>query len=163
MDSQSRALSIIVACAAVAGCTAPVYEPVPPPPVARPGPAPPQQPAGQGEVPDVPAPPPPPVAVPEPIPPPPPPASAGATASLLQQSRQQSASGNYALATSSLERALRINPRDPELWCELGRVKLAQGDAAQAQSMARRGLSVAGNAPTARERCEALLADARGG
>jgi Tfp pilus assembly protein PilF len=114
-------------------------------------------------VPEVPAPEPAPPPPPEPIPPPPPPASAGATALLLQQSRQQSAAGNYALATSSLERALRINPRDPDLWCELGALKLRQGDSRQAESMGRRGLSVAGGNTAARSRCEALVNDAQGG
>jgi cytochrome c-type biogenesis protein CcmH/NrfG len=110
-----------------------------------------------------PAPEPPPLPPPEPIPPPAPAASSGATAALLEQSRQQSATGDYAMATSSLERALRINPRDAELWCELGRVKLRQGDAAQAQNMAQRGLAVAGTDVDGRAGCEAVLAEARRG
>jgi Flp pilus assembly protein TadD len=96
-----------------------------------------------------------------PIPPPPPPASSGATAALLQQSRQQTAAGDYEMATSSLERALRINPRDAELWLELGRVKLRQGDFAQAESMGRRALAVAGADPVQREQCEELIAAAQ--
>jgi hypothetical protein len=144
----------------MAACAAPVYEPSPPPrPVARPAPAPP--PVDSGATIITPAPEPAPLPTPEPIPPPAPPASAGATASLLQQSRQQSAAGNYVMATSSLERALRINPRDAELWCELGRVKLRQGDAAQAQNMAQRGLAVAGNDADGRARCEDVLAESR--
>jgi Flp pilus assembly protein TadD len=82
---------------------------------------------------------------------------------LLQQSREQSAAGNYANATSSLERALRINPRDAELWLELGRVKLKQGDYAQAENMGRRALAVAGNDPARRARCEELIMAARRG
>ncbi|MCC7258128.1 MAG: tetratricopeptide repeat protein [Gammaproteobacteria bacterium] len=145
---------------AIAGCTVPVYEPPPLPPVA-PAPAPPPPPAPDtGNLPEVPAPAPEPLP-PAPIPPPPPPPSSGATAALLEQGRQQAAAGNYAMATSSLERALRINPRDADLWCELGRVKLRQGDAGQAQNMAQRGLAVAGNDPDRRARCEALLAAAR--
>jgi Flp pilus assembly protein TadD len=98
---------------------------------------------------------------PEPIPAPLPPASSGATAALLQQSRQQTAGGDFAMATSSLERALRINPRDPELWLELGRLKLRQGDFAQAENMGRRGLAVAGADATRRAQCEELIAWAR--
>lgn len=166
MDPGSRSLTrllVAMLCIAAAGCTAPVYEPAPAPPVPRtatnaPPPAP-----GTGGVPQTPAPEPAPAPPPEPIPPPPPPASSGATAALLQQSRQQSAAGDYAMATSSLERALRINPRDADLWVELGRLKLRQGDYAQAESMGRRGLVVAGNDAARRARCEDLIAAARRG
>ena len=79
---------------------------------------------------------------------------------LLQQGRQYAAAGNYPLATSSLERALRINPNDADIWYELGRVKLGQGDYAQAQNMARRALALAGGDPQQRARCEALIAEA---
>jgi Flp pilus assembly protein TadD len=79
----------------------------------------------------------------------------------LKSGRQQAAAGDYAMATASLERALRINPRDAELWLELGRVKLAQGDRAQAESMARRALSLAGSDPQRRAECEALIDAAR--
>ncbi len=154
-------IGILALVLLVAGCTVPVYEPPPARPVALP-PAPPPPPA-PGSVPEIPVPvpePPPPAPIP---PPPPPPPSSGATAALLEQGRAQAAAGNLALATSSLERALRINPRDAELWCELGRVKLQQGDRAQAQNMAQRGLAVAGNDPERRASCEALLAAARRG
>jgi Flp pilus assembly protein TadD len=98
-----------------------------------------------------------------PIPAPAPPASSGATAALLQQSRQQAAAGDYALATSSLERALRINPRDAELWLELGRIKLREGDYLQAESMGKRALAVAGADASRRAECEDLIAAARRG
>jgi hypothetical protein len=157
-----RRLAMSALAAVIAACVAPVYEPPPPPrPVARPAPVPPPVDSGTAVV--IPAPEPEPLPPPEPIPLPPPPASAGATAALLQQGRQQAAAGNYEMATSSLERALRINPRDAELWCELGRVKLRQGDVAQAQNMAQRGLAVAGNDSGGRARCEAVLAEARRG
>lgn len=161
MVTRPGALIIIAGLlAATAGCTVPVYEPVPAPRPTQP-PAPPSpQSAGSGATPDVPASPAP--APTAPLPPAPPPSS-GATAALLAQGRQQAAAGDYAMATSSLERALRINPRDAELWCELGRIKLRQGDAAQAQSMAQRGLAVAGGDPARRARCEELAAATRGG
>jgi len=145
--------------AGTAGCTVPVYEPVPAPrPAPPPAPPPATQATGSGAAADVPASPAPAPAAP--LPPAPPPSS-GATAALLAQGRQQAAAGDYAMATSSLERALRINPRDAELWCELGHIKLRQGDAAQAQSMAQRGLAVAGGDPVRRARCEELAAATR--
>jgi len=158
MDPQSRALTALLALAFLAGCVAPVQEPPSPPPVARPAPAPAKPPPSGGapEIRPVPEPPAPP-APPEPIPPPPPPPSSGATAALLEQGRQQAANGRYDLATASLERALRINSRDAEVWCELGRIKRQQGDEAQAIAMARRGLAVAGANAAARERCQSLL------
>jgi hypothetical protein len=161
MDSRYRPLILI--CLALAACTAPVYEEPAPKPVARPAPPParPTQPAPVVVAP-VPEPAPPAPAPVEPIPPPPPPASAGATAALLQQSRQQAAAGNLPMATSSLERALRINPRDAELWIELGRLKLRQGDRAQAESMGRRALALSGNDGVRRAQSEDLIAAARG-
>ncbi|MCC7490079.1 MAG: tetratricopeptide repeat protein [Gammaproteobacteria bacterium] len=141
-----------------AACAVPVYEPPPAQPVPRVE----STPVPPAPVPEpVPVPEPPPPAPPPPIPPPPPPASSGATASLLQQGRQYAAAGNYPLATSSLERALRINPNDADIWYELGRVKLRQGDRAQAESMARRALALAGSDAQRRARCEDLIAEAR--
>lgn len=165
MDSRPGSL-ILVALAtltSLAACTAPVYEPPPSAPTSRPAPRPAPPPPATGSVPAAPAPAPEPLPPPEPIPPPPPPASSGATASLLQQSRRQAAAGEYGLATASLERALRINPRDADLWCELGRLKYQQGDVTQAESMTRRGLAVAGGNSGARERCQATLDDVRSG
>ncbi len=155
--------------AALAGastaCYMPTYE-SPPPPVTRPAlpPAPPVEPPSGG-VPETPVPEPLPTPPVEPITPPAPaPApSRNATSTLLQQGRQQAAAGNYPLATSTLERAVRINPRDAELWLELGRVKLKQGDRAQAENMGRRALSLAGGNAELRSRCEALIAAARRG
>lgn len=152
-------LAALAVVAALAGCTVPVYEPPPPAPVPRPAPPPPGPAVGVPQIPAPEAPRPPPL--PEPIPPPAPPPSSGATAALLEQSRQQAAAGNYPLATSSLERALRINPRDAELWLELGRLKLQQGDLAQAENMGRRALSLAGTDATLRRQSEDLIAAAR--
>jgi hypothetical protein len=42
-------------------------------------------------------------------------------------------------------------------------VKLRQGDTAQAESMGRRALALAGSDPDLRERCESLIAAARRG
>jgi len=162
MMSLARQYVVAVALgAALAGCTAPVYEPpAQPRPVTQPAPAQPVPPVVQPEV----APPEPAPLPPAPIPPPPPPPpSSGATAALLEQSRSQSAAGNYPMATATLERALRINARDAEVWLELGRLKLRQGDDAQAESMGRRALSLAAGDAELRARCEALIAAAQRG
>ena len=89
---------------------------------------------------------------PEPGPPPPsplPPSSPGhvespAIASLIDTARAENSAGRLANAAASLERALRIEPRNPRLWQELSRVRLSQRDYVQAESCAARSNSWAG-------------------
>jgi Tfp pilus assembly protein PilF len=64
---------------------------------------------------------------------------------LLEQARADAAQNKLQSATGSLERALRIEPRNPWLWQELARLHLAQGDAAQAESLAARSNTWAGS------------------
>jgi predicted Zn-dependent protease len=64
---------------------------------------------------------------------------------LLEQARADAAQNKLQSATGSLERALRIEPRNPWLWQELARLQLAQGDAAQAESLAARSNTWAGS------------------
>lgn len=80
-----------------------------------------------------------------------------AAAALLEQSRGQSAAGNYAAAASSIERALRIDPNNAALWIELAEVKLADDDPLQAEQMARKALTLAGSDPALTARAERLL------
>lgn len=149
----------------VAACAAPQTSPGPSTRVAVPprggapaeAPPPPPAPPAPGEAAVTPAPP-----RPE-VPPPAPAPGSAATATLLERSRQQAAAGHLPLATASLERALRINPRDPALWIEMGRLKLQQGDYAQAESMARRAATVAGGDQRWRGEIDALLDEARYG
>jgi tetratricopeptide (TPR) repeat protein len=66
-----------------------------------------------------------------------------ATRSLVTQAQNQAASGNFPVAAASIERALRIEPSNPLLWIELGKVRQAEGNFAQAESMGRKALSLA--------------------
>jgi tetratricopeptide (TPR) repeat protein len=92
----------------------------------------------------VPAGPQPPTATPEHPTPPGRPARMGPAASaLLAQAHAQANAGEYVAAGATLERALRIEPDTPLLWVELGRVQLAQGNAAQADAMGRKALALA--------------------
>ena len=68
-----------------------------------------------------------------------------AVAGLLDGARADAAAGRLGSAAASLERALRIEPRNPRLWQELARVRLKQGDYAQAESMAARSNTWAGS------------------
>jgi len=71
-------------------------------------------------------------------------AESPAIASLMDSARADNAAGRLANAAASLERALRIEPRNPRLWQELSRVRLSQRDYVQAESCAARSNSWAG-------------------
>jgi len=83
-----------------------------------------------------------------------------ASQSLLQQSRAQSRSGNYVQATASLERAIRIEPMQPILWLELGRVRLLEGDYIQAEQFGRKASSLAAGDPSVESSSLQLIGDA---
>jgi len=85
-----------------------------------------------------------------------------AAASLQSTAEQQRALGDTDRAAATLERALRIDPRDPMLWLSLAEVRLEQGNRAQAAELARRAetLAVPGSATAARARA---LAERAGG
>jgi Tfp pilus assembly protein PilF len=56
----------------------------------------------------------------------------------MDSARADESAGRLPNAAASLERALRIEPRNPRLWQELARVRFKQGDYAQAESLAQR-------------------------
>jgi predicted Zn-dependent protease len=84
-----------------------------------------------------------------------------AVASLMDGARTDVAAGRLVNAAASLERALRIEPRNPRLWQELARVRLKQGDYAQAESVAARSSSWAGGDNRLRAENWRLIAQAR--
>lgn len=67
-----------------------------------------------------------------------------AVIALLDRARTDSAAGQRETAEASLERALRIEPRNPWLWHELAQLRLAQGQYAQAITLARKSNSFSG-------------------
>ena len=84
-----------------------------------------------------------------------------AVAGLLESARADAAAGRLATAAASLERALRIEPRNPRLWQELARVRLQQGDYAQAESMAARSNTWAGGDNALRAENQRIIEEAR--
>jgi len=84
-----------------------------------------------------------------------------AIAGLMESARADSAAGRLANAAASLERALRIEPRNPRLWQELARVRLKQGEYAQAESLAARSNSWAGSDSALRAENQRLVQEAR--
>lgn len=85
----------------------------------------------------------------------------GPVLALLTTAQQQQGSGDLNGAASSLERAQRIAPREPQVLYRLAEVRLAQGDAAQAEQFARRGLTLAGGRPALQAGLWELIAQAR--
>lgn len=146
-----RGLPALVAVLAVSACVVQPPQRTPPtgpssppePPVETPVP-PPEQP---GE-PPVPAPAP---VIREPM-------LGAASRALVGQAQAQLKSKNFAVAASSLERALRIEPGNPLLWIELGKVRQAEGSYLQAENMGRKAVSLS-NAPQATAAAWKLIAD----
>ncbi|KPK18312.1 MAG: hypothetical protein AMJ67_10615 [Betaproteobacteria bacterium SG8_41] len=89
------------------------------------------------------------------------PIQSAAVASLMDGARADVAAGRLANAAASLERALRIEPRNARLWQELARVRLKQGEYAQAESVAARSNSWAGSDNRLRAENWRLIAQAR--
>jgi uncharacterized protein HemY len=83
-----------------------------------------------------------------------------ATLSLVTQARSLLAHGEFDGASSTLDRALRIEPNNPLLWIELGRVRLAERDPHQAEGCGRKALALASGDPSARRQAGRVLADA---
>lgn len=84
----------------------------------------------------------------------------GASQALVAQAHQQSASGDYAGAAATLERALRIEPDNPLLWTELGRIRMGESNPAQAEAMGRKALALSTGDPVAQSSAWHLIADA---
>lgn len=90
---------------------------------------------------------------------------------LLLEGEAQRKAGQLAAAASTLERAMRLAPRAPEVYVALARVQLDQRDYGKAEQMAQRALSWLGDSADAadgttqarRQRAEAwsIIARAR--
>jgi tetratricopeptide (TPR) repeat protein len=65
-----------------------------------------------------------------------------ASRSLVQQAQAQRKKGDLAGANVSLDRALRIEPSNPLLWIEMGRLRMDQRNYPQAENMGRKALSM---------------------
>jgi tetratricopeptide (TPR) repeat protein len=161
---MSRAAFVLALTLALAlsACKLPnPYSPPPPKPQPSPGGAPnlppPEQPPPTRTEPV-----PPPEPVEEPAPPPPVREYqlGSATRSLVNQAHTQVAAGNFAVAAGSIERALRIEPNNPLLWIELGKVRQAEGNYAQAENLGRKALSLASGDPRTQSSAWRLIAEA---
>ena len=154
VNTFSRALAF-VSLMTLAACSVPrPYEPPPQPQTTPPS-------GGTPNVETQPAPAPAPVEEPTQLPPPVvrEPSLGAASRALVSQAQTQLASKNFAVAASSIERALRIEPDNPLLWIELGKVRQAEGNYGQAENMGRKAASMAVNAPRAQAAAWSLIAE----
>jgi len=78
----------------------------------------------------------------------------------VTQSRTLASRGDLDGASSTLDRALRIEPNNPLLWIELGRLRLLESDAHQAEGCARKALSASSGDHGTQAQAGRLLADA---
>jgi hypothetical protein len=128
----------IAGCETLPPAVQPEPEPSPPPPVA-----------------ETPAP------TTAPAPPPTPKSENIAVAGLMESARADAAAGRLSTAAAAIERALRIEPRNPRLWQELARIRMQQRQFVQAESVAARSNSWAGSDNALRAENWRLIADAR--
>jgi len=84
-----------------------------------------------------------------------------AVIALLDRAGLDNKAGKRETAGASLERALRIEPRNPWLWLELAQVRLAQGEYAQAITLAHKSNSFAGRQPRLLSESWQLIGQAR--
>lgn len=85
----------------------------------------------------------------------------GPVLALLTTAKQQQTGGDFNGAASSLERAQRIAPREPQVLYRLAEVRLAQGNPGQAEQLAQRGLSYSNGRPALQAGLWDLIARAR--
>lgn len=83
------------------------------------------------------------------------------TAELLAQAERALARGDRGAARSTLERVIKLRPRDPVAWIELAELNHAEGEFEQALVVAQRARNLAGDDPAYLARIELVLARAR--
>ena len=80
---------------------------------------------------------------------------------LLAQAQTALHDNNQRSAINLLERAVRLAPRDSELWVALGHAHLANGNVPSATQHVRKAIALAGDEPSARRRAWLAMADIR--
>jgi tetratricopeptide (TPR) repeat protein len=83
------------------------------------------------------------------------------TLALQDEAQRAATAGDLSKATQILERAIRIEPDRPELWIELARVHLKEGNPAQAEQFARKALLFTGSRYDLEQQAWVIIADAR--
>jgi hypothetical protein len=102
---------------------------------------------------------PPPAQIPRERPRAPPATLSPASRSLVSQAQAQRRKGDLPGATVSLERALRIEPNNPLLWLEMGRLRMDQRNFPQAENMGRKALAMSVGDDTTQSAAWRLIAE----
>jgi len=84
-----------------------------------------------------------------------------AVVALRGQAQNNLNSGEPALAAASIERALRIQAKNPVLWIDLAEIRFAQQKFTQAESTARKALAYAGNKRDINKKAWTIIANSR--
>lgn len=84
-----------------------------------------------------------------------------AVVALLDHAEQQANDGDLQSAAMTLERAIRIDSRNPVLWHHLASVRLAEGNAEQAEGLAKKSNALAAGNYALQARNWGLIAEAR--
>jgi len=82
-----------------------------------------------------------------------------ASKALVAQAQTQRKKGDLPGATVTLERALRIEPSNPLLWVEMGRLRMDQRSYAQAEGMGRKALAMSVGDDRTQSQAWQLIAD----
>ena len=89
----------------------------------------------------------------------PPPTLSPASKALVGQAAAQRKKGDLPGAALSLERALRIEPNNPLLWIEMGRLRMDQRNFPQAENMGRKALSMSVGDPRTQSSAWDMIGD----
>ena len=84
-----------------------------------------------------------------------------ATLALLDQADEASARSDHQIAIAYLERAVRIEPRNADLWIRLSAAHLHQGNLSAASQHVRKAIALAGTDSQLQRRAWLQLADIR--
>ena len=156
-----RALTLVGLVVVLAGCVSEQQTPYP----RTPAPVPPTtqtRPPSQYPVPTQPT--------PQPVPQTPAPAQpqpsqpkpqSTVTLALQDEAQRAATAGDLPKAIQILERAIRIQPDSAQLWIELARCHLKEGNAAQAEQFARKALLFTGSRYDLEQQAWVVIADAR--
>lgn len=82
------------------------------------------------------------------------------TLALLRQSERSADDGDLDSAIAYVERAIRLNSRDPALWLRLARLQLAADRPAAAEQLAHKALALTASDDTRQREAWLLVADA---
>ncbi|MGR9086710.1 MAG: tetratricopeptide repeat protein [Gammaproteobacteria bacterium] len=91
----------------------------------------------------------------------PPASSSPAVGALVVAANQNSRSGNVEVAASSIDRALKIEPRNPSLYYKLALLRLKQNKPQEAEDLAKKSALLAGSDKQLKRHSWLLIAHAR--